>query len=152
MRLLVALLILITAPSVYALYSAGIDKLMQEMHSVEIMAVDLAVKINPLGRIYAHEIAKVDTPEGIGYLIRVADANYKTKTYLVDQVSNFTFGVLDHVYVIQANEIQPKNSMELHPNFAAVCVSRSQLNGVRIDVFCYRATEVMETRLGVNVK
>jgi len=148
MRLLAASIILAFIPSVLANFDAGIEKLMFDIHSVEIDAIGIAVTINPVGRQYAHEIVRVTTQEGRGYLVRVQENNLST-TYLVDNTATFTVDLLDQVYVVKSHEIQPVGEVQLASYFAAVCVSTSRLNGVFISVSCHRAKEVIETNRGV---
>tara|TARA_R110001592_G_scaffold211135_3_gene462869 strand:+ start:633 stop:1061 length:429 start_codon:yes stop_codon:yes gene_type:complete len=130
-------------------YSIGIDRLILNNHIVEVDAVSRALTLSPLDRDYAHDVMKVTTRHGDSYILRVNKHIGEMRTYLVDEVSDFSPKIMDLVYILYPENVQSDNTEKLSVNFAVACISKFELNNNLINVRCYRAHQVIETKAGL---
>jgi hypothetical protein len=128
---------------------AGIAALMFDHHRVEVDAVSNALMLSPLGRDYAYEVMKVRTHHGESYLLRVNKGGYSTRGYIVDELSNFAPEIMDLIYILYPEDLQPDNAPSLSDDFAVACISKFKLNNKLINVRCYRAYRAIESAKGM---
>lgn len=152
MRSCSLLFFLLFCNSVFADWDAGVSRLIFPHHVAEVESLETASELNPIGRFYAHEVVTVKTPLGLSNIVRVIKPGGVSKTYLVDELEVFSLNLLDKVYIVPSEEIQPRDSVILSPSFAAVCIASTELDGKINKVNCHRSYEVKESSGGVTVR
>lgn len=150
MRLIALLISVYVFPNIaLAKYTHGIDKLIFNKHIIEVDAVNRALMLNPLNRDYAHEVMSVTTPHGDSHLLRVNKNGYETRSYIVDELSDFSPEIMDLIYILYPEDLRSDKKEDLSPNFAVACISKFKLNNNLISVRCYRSYRAIESMQGM---